>query len=154
MNNWSQRSREQRQGCVWQLHVLFDRVLETVDCTWLEGYRHPYRQAQLFKEKKTKLLHGKHNIFPSEAADVVPYPVRWPKKPGFIKRLWLRPLKNWMKDYARLYAFAGFVQGTAVEMKRHGEIDCDIRSGFDWDGDWDLHDQTFDDLPHHEIREV
>ena len=153
MNVWSQRSREQRQGCVWQLQVLFDRVLETVDSTWLEGYRHPYRQAQLFKEKKTKLLHGRHNVFPSEAADVAPYPVRWPKKPGFIKRLWLKPLRQWMKDYARFYAFAGFVQGTAVEMRRHGEIDCDIRSGMDWNGNWDFQDQQFDDLVHHEIKE-
>ena len=124
-----------------------------MDSTWLEGYRIVDRQEKLYKQKKTKVKRGLHNVFPSEAADVAPYPLQWPKKPGFVTRWYLKPVKKFVKEYGRFYYHAGVVKGIASEMKRHGEIDCDIRQGCDWDGDGDFLDQTFDDLVHHEVKE-
>jgi len=41
--------------------------------------------------------------------------------------------------------FAGVVRAVAYEM------DISIRWGGDWDGDWNLFDQTFNDLVHFEV---
>ena len=60
------------------------------------------------------------------ALDVCPYPIDW-------------------NDKDRFYNFAGLVKGIAISM------DIKIRWGGDWDGDNDLKDQTFFDLPHFEL---
>ena len=54
-------------------------------------------------------------------------------------------------DYEQMYYFAGFVLGVAKMLKKYGAITHDIRLGADWDGDNDIHDQRFKDLPHFEI---
>jgi len=48
--------------------------------------------------------------------------------------------------------FAGFVIGIARLLKDQGVIDSEIRSGYDWDGDTEVKDTNFIDLPHFEIR--
>lgn len=71
---------------------------------------------------------SKHNSQPSKAVDVSPYPINWNNKEGF-------------------YHFAGFVRATAQQMG------IKIRWGGDWNGNFDLKDQNFFDLPHFEILE-
>ncbi len=58
--------------------------------------------------------------------DVAPYPIDW-------------------NDTKRFYMFVGYVLRTAQEMG------IDVRTGADWDSDFDVLDQTFNDLPHWEL---
>jgi len=50
-------------------------------------------------------------------------------------------------DTKSFYHFAGFVLGIAAVMG------IELRWGGDWDMDDDLHDQTFNDLVHFELKE-
>lgn len=80
---------------------------------------------------------SKHNASPSLAVDVVPYPVLWPDKaPAGRERELL---------FARMYLFIGYVRGIAKGMG------ISVRCGADWDGDFEVDDQTFHDLPHVEL---
>ena len=110
------------------LKHLFERVVEEYDCKVLKGHRPKAEQNKAFWEGKSKLQwpQGNHNKSPSLAVDVAPYPIDW-------------------KNTKRFYYFAGFVQGVA------NELHISIRWGGDWDRDFDLDDQRFNDLVHFEI---
>lgn len=127
---------------------LFDEVIKTADCTLKEGRRSWERQGELYygDPKRTHLAPGEsiHNPPKDDpyalvgAIDVYPYPVKWPEwepKGSEARRL----------IWARLYTFSGFVWGVAVE------LGIPIRRGADWDGDLDMSDQSFHDLPHFEL---
>ena len=117
-------------SCDERLQRLFREVVKHFDCSVLEGYRSNARQAQLLIEKRTTVGPGKstHNHLPSRGVDVVPYPIDW-------------------NDRERFYLFAGFVKGVASQMG------IKVRYGGDWDSDYDLKDQTFNDLPHWEVEQ-
>ena len=131
MNKFSKKSNDRLITCDHDLQELFHHVLAVQDCSILAGHRTKEEQNKLFHEvpKKTQLKYpnSKHNIFPSRAVDVAPYPIDW-------------------EDRERFYYFAGIVKGVA-----HG-LGIDIRWGGDWDSDGDFKDQTFDDLVHFELR--
>lgn len=120
--------------CHDDLVTLFNEVIQTFDCTILEGYRTQAKQdaAYLAKNSKVKYPYGKHNQKPSHAVDVAPYPVNF-------------------NDTRRSYLFAGYVLGIAEMLKKEGKMRHSIRCGADWDGDTDLNDQVFNDLNHFEI---
>ena len=130
MPRFGKRSKERLASCNADLRMVFNEVIKFVDCTILEGHREKERQNQLFDEGKTKVLYpdGRHNDFPSNAVDVVPYPVDW-------------------KDRERMTLFAGFVLGVASQMG------IELRWGGDWDQDFEVKDNMFDDFPHFEIKE-
>jgi peptidoglycan L-alanyl-D-glutamate endopeptidase CwlK len=109
--------------------MLFYEVINDFDCIVLEGYRNEEAQNRYFEEGKSKLRypHSKHNKQPSLAVDIAPYPVDW-------------------NDRERFYYFAGYVKATAAQMG------IPLRWGGDWDSDTFVHDQTFFDLPHFELR--
>ena len=135
-----------------RLQALFERVVAAYDCTILCGHRGKEAQNKAFREGRSKVEwpDGQHNAYPSEAGDVAPWPVKWggplidwdeeSGEPPRINRENLQALLNF-------YHFAGFVQGTAREMN------IPIRWGGDWDRDYDLFDQGFNDLVHYEIDE-
>lgn len=102
-----------------------------MDCKILCGHRGKAKQTEYYEAKlsKTPWPLSKHNSKPSLAVDVAPYPVDWTSP----------------KAKHRFYMFAGYVLRTAQE------LGIDVRLGADWDGDWDLNDQTFDDTPHFEL---
>jgi peptidoglycan L-alanyl-D-glutamate endopeptidase CwlK len=104
-------------------------VVKEFDCTILCGTRSKEEQERLFLEGKSKVHfpHSKHNGSPAKAADVAPYPVDW-------------------RDIRRFYFFGGYVLAIAKQMG------IDIRWGGDWDGDLQVKDQNFNDLPHFELR--
>jgi peptidoglycan LD-endopeptidase CwlK len=63
----------------------------------------------------------------------------------------------WPVDYSQREEFtllAGLVLGTSHQMLKNGEITHRVRWGGDWDSDYDLDDNKFDDLPHFELVEV
>ena len=129
MPRFGKRSKERLSTCHTDLQKVFNEVIKTVDCSVLEGHRSAERQDLLFKEGKTKVKYpnGRHNNNPSMAVDVAPYPIDW-------------------SDRERFHLFAGFVLGVAKSMG------IDLRWGGDWDQDWYVHDNRFDDFPHFEIK--
>lgn len=129
MNTFSTKSAKNLRQAHPELQRLFKKVLERVDCSILTGYRGERAQNSLFRQGKSKLQfpNSNHNVRPSKAVDVAPYPIP----------------KDW--DARQFYYFAGQVQTIADQMK------IKVRWGGDWDGDGDVTDQTFNDLVHWEI---
>ena len=129
MPKFGKKSTKRLLTCHKDLIRVFNEVINHIDCSVLEGHRGQERQDRLFDEGKTqvKYPHGRHNAIISNAIDVTPYPVDW-------------------EDRERQTLFAGFVLGIAKSM------DINLRWGGDWDGDWQVQDNKFDDFPHFEIR--
>ena len=131
MFKFGKRSRKNLETCDQRLQNILNEVIKYVDCTVIEGHRSETRQDELFDQGKTKVKYpnGRHNKYPSLAVDVVPYPIDW-------------------KDRERMTLFAGFVKGIAK-----GMYNIDLRWGGDWDSDFEVQDNRFDDFPHFEIKE-
>ncbi len=123
-----------------RLQAVFSEVLNNgFDHTILEGYRDEETQNRYFAEGKSKLRFpdGKHNRNPSRAVDAVPYPILWNDPDPKVR-------ERYFQDMAR---FAGFVQATALSMG------ITLRWGGDWDRDWSVVDNRFNDFPHFELVE-
>jgi len=129
MPYFGKKSKERLDTCDNNLQKVFNEVIKHVDCSVLEGHREKDRQNKLFEEGKTKVKYpnGRHNRQPSSAVDVTPYPVDW-------------------KDRERQTLFAGFVIGVASQMG------INLRWGGDWDQDFQVVDNRFDDFPHFELK--
>ena len=129
MPKFGTKSRNQLSTCKKELQEVFNEVIKTVDCSVLEGHRGKDRQNALYKEGKTKVTfpNCSHNASPSRAADVVPYPIDW-------------------DDRERFHLFAGFVLGIAKSM------DINLRWGGDWNQNFEVDDNKFDDFPHFELK--
>jgi len=129
MPRFGTRSRNALHSCDDRLKKVFNEVIKTVDCAVLEGHRDKVKQNKYYEEGKTKVKYplGRHNELPSRACDVVPYPIDW-------------------DDRERFHLFAGFVLGIAKSMG------INLRWGGDWDQDWEVNDNKFDDFPHFELR--
>ena len=129
MPKFGRKSRERLSSCDEKLQKVFNEVIKHVDCSVLEGHRSKDRQNKLYEEGKTKVKYpnGRHNRQPSSAVDVTPYPVDW-------------------KDRERQTLFAGFVIGVANQMG------INIRWGGDWDQDFQVVNNRFDDFPHFELK--
>lgn len=129
MPRYSKRSKSKLAECDPELQRLFREVIKHIDCTILTGHRGMEAQNDAYRKgfSKLKFPQSKHNKFPSRAVDVAPYPIDW-------------------KDKEAFYHFAGIVRGIASQMG------IELRWGGDWDSDNDLHDQTFMDLPHFELK--
>ena len=129
MAKFGKSSKKRLATCDDRLQKVFNEVIKYVDCSVLEGHRNKERQNKLFKEGKTKVKYpvGRHNSNPSNAVDVTPYPVDW-------------------NDRERQTLFAGFVLGVARGM------DIKLRWGGDWNMNFKVKDNRFDDFPHFELR--
>ena len=129
MAKFGKTSRERLSTCHEDLQKVLNEVIKYVDCSVLEGHRSAERQDKLYEEGKTKVKYpnGRHNQNPSNAVDVVPYPVDW-------------------NDRERFHLFAGFVLGIARSM------DINLRWGGDWNQNFEVDDNKFDDFPHFELR--
>jgi len=128
MPRFGKKSRERLGTCDKRLQDVFNEVIKYVDCSILEGHRDEKRQDKLFEESKTKVRYpmGRHNSSPSRAVDVVPYPVDW-------------------EDRERFHLFSGFVLGLARGMG------ITLRWGGDWNMNFEVDDNKFDDFPHFEL---
>tara|TARA_B110000467_G_C18300684_1_gene471159 strand:- start:125 stop:517 length:393 start_codon:yes stop_codon:yes gene_type:complete len=128
MAKFGKRSRKALATCDTRLQEVFNEVVNHIDCSVLEGHRDELRQNKLFVEGATQVKYpdGRHNSLPSNAVDVTPYPVDW-------------------EDRERQTLFAGFVLGIASGMG------IKLRWGGDWDQDFKVMDNRFDDFPHFEI---
>jgi len=128
MPKFGSRSRKNLSTCHEDLQDLFNEVIKHVDCSVICGHRNKQEQNEAFEKKRTKVKYpnGRHNAKPSMAADVVPYPIDW-------------------DDRERFHLFAGFVLGVAQSME------INIRWGGDWNKNFEVDDNNFDDFPHFEI---
>ena len=129
MPKFSDKSRAILETCHPALQEICQLVIENYDFTVLEGYRSNERQDELYHQGKSKLRAGqsRHNANPSWAIDIAPYPIDW-------------------NDSKRFFLLAGFMFQAAADLGHT------LRWGGDWDGDWDHKDQSFNDLPHFELK--
>ena len=119
------------------LQTLFLEVIKYKDVSLYEGHRSDERQAELLLAGKTKVGPGesKHNLWPSEAVDQIPYP--------FAEEDW--------QDRDLFHLHAGFILGIAEMLYAQGKMTRRVRWGGDWDKDWEASDNEFDDFPHIEL---
>jgi peptidoglycan LD-endopeptidase CwlK len=127
---FSARSQSRLNTCHPDLIRLFEAVIgDGHDCTIIEGHRGQEAQDEAFRTGRSKKQwpNGKHNSTPSQAVDVMPFPIDWSDRP-------------------RLEAFAKVVFAKAKE------LGVAIRWGGDWDQDGLSSDERFFDGPHWELR--
>ena len=129
MPKFGARSKNALHSCDERLIKVFDEVIKTVDCSVLEGHRGQSKQDKYYEEGKSKVKYpsGRHNKLPSMAVDVAPYPIDW-------------------DDRERFHLFAGFVLGIAKSMG------INLRWGGDWNQNFEVDDNKFDDFPHFELK--
>jgi peptidoglycan LD-endopeptidase CwlK len=116
--------------CDHRLQAVVNAVATQIPCVVLEGHRGPEAQNAAYAAGNTQLKwpHGKHNSLPGRAVDLAPTPIDW-------------------KDRKRFSMFAGFMLGTAAAMN------VKLRWGGDWNEDFRLADNSFDDLVHFELMD-
>ena len=128
MAKFGKKSKMVLSTCEKDLQKVFNEVIKHVDCSVIEGHRSEKRQNELFEKGFTKVKYpnGRHNSYPSRAVDVDPYPIDW-------------------DDRERFHLFAGFVLATARSMG------ITLRWGGDWNMNFQVDDNKFDDFPHFEL---
>ncbi|MGB5850230.1 MAG: M15 family metallopeptidase [Ignavibacteriaceae bacterium] len=135
MYQYSKSSLKKLESTHPDLQHLFKQVIKVIDCTIIYGLRTLEQQKDLYAQGRTRpgrivtnldgiIKRSKHQD--GLAVDVVPYPIDWENRERFVY-------------------FAGVVKGIA------GTMNIKIRWGGDWDGDNELSDQTWMDLPHFEL---
>ena len=81
MYKWGKTSKDRLATCDKRLQDLADIMLarSQFDLTILCGYRTEQEQNEAYNKGKSRAKFGqsKHNIFPSQAIDIAPYPVNW-----------------------------------------------------------------------------
>ena len=124
----SPNSRRNLQTCHIELCSLFFKVDKYFPILVIEGHRGKARQNRFFREGRSKLRYpdGNHNRQPSLAVDAAPHPLNW-------------------NDRERFTLFAGYVMGMATARG------IKVRWGGDWDQDFEVEDNRFDDLVHFEL---
>ena len=126
MPRFGRRSRERLKGVNAKLVNVLNELIKIMDVTIIEGVRSKERQAELLEKGATKVKYSRH--MEGKAVDLAPYPIDW-------------------KDRERFHLFAGFVLGIAKSMG------INLRWGGDWNQNWEVDDNKFDDFPHFELRE-
>ena len=165
MPSFGKKSRLVKETIHPHLSLLCDHVVEFFDITLLEGRRSKESQDELYLSGKSQKLwpESKHNVIDEDApypdnlsmaVDVAPWPIPegWgdliSQEPIARDLQWKERVKFYMMVAVFKFAWAKMQKDNA-ELKRFK-----LRFGADWDGDNDLRDQTFDDLPHIELIEV
>ena len=135
------------------LQLILDEVIAVYDFSIICGIRTTEEQQSLFKAGKSKLdgiaRKSKHqgkiddngNLV-SFAVDIMPY------KKG------TNAFSGKIKDKMRFYFLMGMVKISAKRLLEEGKITHTVRFGLDWDGDDIFSDQSFDDLPHFELKKI
>ena len=147
---YSERSQKAFDSCHPDIQkvLLYIKEVLQIDHTVLEGHRGEERQNKLFyanpPKTHVKWPDGEHNVSPSNAVDVIPY-TRLPNRFGGIH--WHDKDPNAREQYYReMVRFAAIFQMVALL-----KFGIKTRWGGDWDKDWSLMDNKFNDYPHHEL---
>lgn len=134
MPSFGRRSRENLESCHGKLIGVARELIKHYDFAVIEGHRSNERQAELLAQGRSKLGPGKsrHNQIPSRAFDLAPWNVADPHIDWDRREQWI--------------TFGHLVLGVGLGM---GVV---LRWGGDWDQDWSMQDQSFNDYPHFELR--
>ena len=131
--HFSKFSEDKLAECKLKLQEIARGAIDIMDFTVITGKRSKEEQRKKYAKglSKVRWPDSKHNVenecFKSEAFDLAPYPIDW-------------------QDEERFYLLAGVI----ITIAKQKEID--LRWGGDWDSDMDVHDQTFNDLGHFELK--
>jgi peptidoglycan L-alanyl-D-glutamate endopeptidase CwlK len=135
MPKFSEKSAARLATCHPDIQAVLNAVIKHRDCTILEGVRSLDTQQHYVETGRSKTLNSKHlkqDDGYSHAVDVAKWPVDW-------------------GDHKAFALFAGYVLGTAEQMRLAGKITHRFRWGGDWDGDGATADHAFFDGPHFEL---
>lgn len=118
------------QTCDNRLQDICHEAIKLLDFSVISGYRGEVEQTRIFEEgfSKNQFPHSRHNVYPSGAVDIAPWPIDW-------------------EDEDRFHRLAGVMQGIALMMGHK------LTYGGDWDNDGILTDQSFNDLGHFQLEE-
>ena len=122
--HFSKTSLDRLEGVDARLQDWAFQMIKIRDCTIAYGVRTEEEQRELVAKGASKTMNSRH--LTGHALDIYPYPINW-------------------KHINDFYVFAGIGLGVAHMMG------IPLRWGGDWDMDWDLYDQNFNDLGHFEI---
>ena len=132
MYPYGETSQANLGSCHTRLIDLFTEAAKYRNISITCGYRSDEDQQIALDAGTTTKGPGEseHNEYPSRAVDAIPYPTTvedWENREYWVE--W----SSWIK---------GLATGMGIN----------IRSGFDWDNDYDLDDQSFFDGPHFEYE--
>ena len=81
MPKFSAKSEKNLMTCHVDIQLVFRKAIEVIDFSVLCGFRNEEEQNKLFNSEppRTHLKYpdSNHNAFPSDAIDVVPFPIDW-----------------------------------------------------------------------------
>lgn len=128
MPKFGERSQRLLNQCHPDIQRVLNRAIKIMDFAVITGHRGKEEQNDLFHKglSMKKWPESRHNSQPSEAVDVVPWPIDW-------------------EDTHRFSLLAGVIWACA-ELER-----VQFRWGGDWDSDTETTDQTFMDWGHFEL---
>lgn len=128
MPSFGTTSRRRLETADPRLQEVFNIAIQYMDMTILCGERTEVEQNALYAEGKTQVKYpdSKHNKSPSLAVDAAPWPIDW-------------------SDREQFTLMAGLIIGIGAM------LGYTIRWGGDWNRDFKVSDNNFDDLPHFEI---
>ena len=128
MPQFSRRSKERLETCHPDLIRWANVLITIIDFTVLCGHRDRWSQNEAFRLNRTtkRWPYSKHNLLPSTAIDLAPYPVNW-------------------YDKARFAYFAGY--GIAVAQ----QMEITLKWGADWNQNTFTTDERLVDMPHFEL---
>jgi peptidoglycan L-alanyl-D-glutamate endopeptidase CwlK len=119
MPYFSSKSRVQLDTCCASLQLIMDEAIKYYDFSITCGYRGEIDQNKAFNDGKSELKfpHSKHNVYPSRAVDIAPYPIDW-------------------EDINRFYKLSGIIETIAQQNN------INIR----WGGNWNSKDYVHFEL--------
>lgn len=147
MPAFGKTSKGNLEGVHEKLVGVHERVIEKYDHSIDDGVRTTAEQEKNVARGVSKTMDSKHlcqTDGKAHATDSRPYPLPdW----KLVERC-LNEVKRIDPTLGllRFYHFQGYFKGVADSMG------VPIRQGIDWDGDTDLGDQSFIDLPHNELK--
>jgi peptidoglycan LD-endopeptidase CwlK len=117
-----------------RLQLVIDEAIKYFDFTIVEGHRGKEAQNIAYAKHLSQLPWplGRHNSFPSKAADLAPYPVDW-------------------KENEKAHLRFAFMMGVIYMAAQR--VGVKVRFGMDWNRNLDMRDETFVDMPHVELDE-
>lgn len=130
---FSKHSLDKLSDCDPRLIEICKEAIKIVDFVVCVGFRNKEDQEEAVRKGNSKVHwpNSKHNKIPSKAVDLAPYyngEIAW-------------------KDLQAFCVLAGVIKAIA-SMKGFN-----IRWGGDFNGNWNMTDDKWDDLPHFEIQE-
>lgn len=147
MYKFSDKSKAKLDTCHEDIQAIMNEVIKVYDFTVLEGQRTKDKQQEYYKKGLSKLdginKKSKHQATPkSMAIDIMPY------KSG------TNAFSGKESDTRRFIFLAGIVYTVAESLYMSGKITHKIRWGGDWNSNHIFSDQSFNDLPHFELKKV